>query len=308
MTSTNSPKRIAFVVNAKTGEELRAGNSDSSNMYALLRDPLLGACDPESPPPIHGCASAVDLLTKLKAALENWKPNNQFIFYFSGHGRIYHDVYCLQIGTGQSNKLAFSSVLAELQIAGVSKAIIILDACFSGAALGKKNITQEDPIKAHIQSLPKGLVLIASSRAIEESAELPDGSASVFTHLFCTGIRTGLRGTKTNDGLITAEEICTFINDELSKNPQLAMFSQRPAFAVNGADRRIWVAKNPSYHSEETLDLQPVGTSKGGVPKHVVSPEELEFLYKTTARNRLPCELAEVEDLDWQLVEEYELS
>lgn len=71
--------------------------------------------------------------------------------------------------------------------------------------------------------LPKGVAIIASSRASETSLELPDGS-SIFTHLFCTGIETGLAGRKTSDGYITIEDIVNFVNDKLRSDDNYAGF------------------------------------------------------------------------------------
>ncbi|NCS02902.1 MAG: hypothetical protein GPJ07_17240 [Microcystis aeruginosa G13-07] len=58
-------KRIAFVVNARTGDELQAGNRDSSRLWTLLTDPNLGRCEPIHPP-LHNCENEFSLLKRTK--------------------------------------------------------------------------------------------------------------------------------------------------------------------------------------------------------------------------------------------------
>ena len=62
-------KRIAFVVNARTGDELQAGNRDSSRLWTLLTDPNLGRCE-HIHPPLHNCENEFSFLKKLKEILK----------------------------------------------------------------------------------------------------------------------------------------------------------------------------------------------------------------------------------------------
>jgi len=57
----DKPKRIALVVSALTGDELKAGNRDASRIYELLTDPELGECSiADSPSPIFECSDVSD--------------------------------------------------------------------------------------------------------------------------------------------------------------------------------------------------------------------------------------------------------
>lgn len=57
MTSAiDSPRRIAFVVGAKTGEELAAGNNDVARVFWIFANPKYGDCS-NSPKPLHECPS-----------------------------------------------------------------------------------------------------------------------------------------------------------------------------------------------------------------------------------------------------------
>lgn len=186
------PKRIAFVLGALTGNELTAGNRDVSHVYALLTNPTLGTCSPLSPKPVHECDSRDQFQQALATALTNWRGIDQLIFYFTGHGKVINDIYCIQVGPSENDLLPFDNLLRDLKIKGVRRAILILDTCYSGAATKIKAAEHLPPLDQY--ALPKGIAILASSRATETSRELPDGASSVFTRLFCEGIETGLDG------------------------------------------------------------------------------------------------------------------
>ena len=101
--------------------------------------------------------------------------------------------------------LPFDNVIADLQTHGVTRAVLILDACESGAIVSG---TKGRRFVVDIEELPEGMALLASSRRRENSYELPDGSASLFTHLFLEGLETGLEQTPTDDDLIGVDDIC----------------------------------------------------------------------------------------------------
>jgi hypothetical protein len=90
-------KRIAFVVNARTGDELQAGNRDSSRLWTLLTDPNLGRCEPIYPP-LHNCENEFSFLKELKEILKKLNSSDQLLFYFSGHGIVKNQQYCIKLG------------------------------------------------------------------------------------------------------------------------------------------------------------------------------------------------------------------
>ncbi|RWX48369.1 Caspase domain-containing protein, partial [Candidatus Electrothrix communis] len=206
----NTPKRIACVVNPFTGDELKAGNRDVSQVYSLLTHPELGVCSNESPRPFHECRSRNEFFDFLAPIINNWHLKDQLVFYFSGHGTVRHGgVYCLQLGRAASDFLPFDSLMTELYASRVQRAIIILDACHSGAAIGVKESTDVFSM-INEERIPKGIGVIASCRASQTSHEMEDGSESVFTKLFCEGITTGLDNQCTADGLINVGDIVTY--------------------------------------------------------------------------------------------------
>jgi len=289
------PQRIALVINACTGEELKGGNADASNVYAILRDPDLGKCTSKSPKPYHECKSCAEFQGFLNQVLEQWQPKNQLIFYFSGHGKFRNGLYCLMFGKPEKELYPFKNLMNGLKLAGVHRAILILDACYSGAATGEKSFNNLADLEE--ETIPKGIAILASSRDYETSEEKCDGSASVFTELFCEGIRTGLGENKTSDGKISINDIHNYILKKLETEDKYSNFKQRPVYSINGADREIWVAENRSgIISEQTLGL---------IPEGITSKEELGILYQQTVPDLHPCISFADANLDWELVKKY---
>ena len=293
--SGNDPRRIAVVVNSLTGDELKAGNRDVSRIYSLLTDSELGACSNDSPKPLHECKSRNEFQEFIEPVIDNWHLHDQFIFYFSGHGMVRNGRYCLQIGTS-SRGLPFDSLMSELDASGVQRAIIILDACHSGAAI--QGVKDSDILSSiNKASIPKGIAIIASSRARQTSHEMPNGSASVFTDLLCRGIETGLGEQCTSNGLISVDNIVSYISNKLKKDKKYSPFRQHPVFTIDKAEQPIWIAKNKSGNISESKTTR--------TQKNIRTPEELNLLYEKTIHTEHPCIGASLDDLNWSLVETY---
>ena len=225
-----SQQRIAFVVGTDSGDKLVAGNRDVTRVYSLLTDPQLGMCKIKGPKPFVGCNSKQEFTDWLYPLLVDWKSKDQFIFYFTGHGEIVRGQYCLRLGHSDIDIYPFDNLMNDFQIWGVIRAILILDTCYSGAAAGTKG-DEGSFLAVHKEKIPKGIAIVTSSRAIETSKELPDGSSSVFTHLFCQAIETGLDGKPTLDGHIAVDDVVTYIAGKLESDEELKDFHQRPVYS-----------------------------------------------------------------------------
>jgi GTPase SAR1 family protein len=288
-------KRIAFVVNAVTGKELKAGNRDVSRVYSILTNPKYGGCEGDIP--TRQIKTHIEFQSNLVECLKTWNTYDQLIFYFSGHGDVRSQQYCLKLGLEECDWYPFNNIINYLNTCGVSRAILIIDACHSGAAVGFKNPNDTYSRAINQDNIPQGIAIIASSLASQASRELPDGSYSLFTYLFCEGIERGLDDKPTHNGLITVGDIVTYINSKLTTDEKYSEFRQRPVFQVNKADREIWLTKNIS--GSVTKQHQ---TSE---PKYIRTPEELKFLYDQTLPHLHPCPNASVDELDWELVKQY---
>lgn len=293
--SQSSSKRIAFVVNAITGKELRAGNCDVARVYHLLTDQKFGMCSGDIP--IQQVESGNDFENTLKKILKDWDSANQLIFYFSGHGDVLRETFFLQFGLTQDDFYPFGNIINYLKLNGVSRAILILDACHSGAATGIKDTNDKILSTLNKDDIPQGIAIVASSQATQKSRELPDGSYSVFTDILCQAIETGLNGQPTVNELITVGDIVSYITKKLKNDKEYSDFSQRPVLTVNQAEAEIWLTKNISGStSKQNRHPETV---------YIRTPEELKLLYEKTLPNFHPCINATLDDLDWELVKKY---
>ena len=298
VSNSNDTKRIAFVVAALTGEELQASQRDASTIFTILTDPTLGMCHPKQSKLVHECRSRAEFELAISSVLESWDSSTQLILYFSGHGKTIRNNYCFKFG---EKNYPFRNLLTELETNGVCRAILILDACFSGAVIG----TKSDGISTIIEEndIPQGIAIIASSKKTQWSYELKDGSHSVFTSLLCKGIRTGLDGTPTDHGLISVSDIVTYIQNKLSRDDEFSSYPQNPLFKIDKADKDIWITKNPTgtttkQEAEKYRDIfQNTYLIK--------SPDELRSLYENNAPSYHPCLDANIDDLDLSLLEKY---
>jgi len=293
---SDGAKRIAFVVAALTGEELQASQRDASAIFTILTDPTLGMCNPKESKLIHECRSKIDFNSAIDLVLQRWDSSTQFIFYFSGHGDTIGNNYCFKFGEAN---YPFKNLLTELEMNRVSRAILILDTCYSGAAIGTKN--DGSPVIVEGKDISPGIAIIASSKKTQQSYELEDNSHSVFTSLLCEGINTGLGGIPTENGLISVSNIVTYIQEKLS-DPKFSTYLQNPLFEIAKAEKDIWITKNKSgtntkEESENYKDVLHTGT--------VQSYDELRTLYEQTAQNYHPCFEANVDELDLELLQEY---
>jgi hypothetical protein len=296
-------RRVAFVVCAISDETLQGLDRDGTRIYTQLTDPEVGDCSSSSPSPLLGCQSRADFNNRLSSVVEDWKVADQLIFYFSGHGFIRGDQYCLRLGKTKSDAglesfIPFNSFINDLKSYDIQKAILIIDACHSGAIVaGVKDLEDEfSPIKK--DNIPKGIAIIASSRSTQKSHELKNGSNGVFTELLCKGLESGLDRNPTKNGLIAIDDIIQYINEKLNSE-EYSSFSQRPVFSVDNADEKIWIAKNKSGKLPSNVPL-PVNNYN-----YIQSTEELELLYSQTLRSQHPCIAANINDLDWEVIKQY---
>ena len=285
--------RVAFIVNSLTGAELQAGKADAARVYRAMINPELGACDSKlSPAPLFECPSREKFHTELAKVLNLITPEDQLVLYFSGHGTFKNRLFCLVFPDAN---YPFQNLLNEITANDVSRALLILDACHSGAAIdaGLKSFS-EDIISD--ERLPQGIAIFASCRSAQVSAELRDGSSSVFTELLCLAVETGLGGKPSKDGRIGLEDALSYIGERLANNKRYAPYAQTPQFGVRGADGQIWIALNKNGSV-----AKPAAQSDGSI----VSDEELRIASDSTAASRRPCADATIADLNEVLVREF---
>jgi len=283
-------KRVGCFINGDDPEkELKAGVHDISRMYNILTNEKFGACDRILSRMYGNVKNKKEFCDILYDTLETLEPTDQLIFYFSGHGENRASIYHLRCG---KDLISFEVFLHELKSAEVSRAIIILDACFSGRATGAKNTNSEILLPI---TLPEGIAILASSTEDQYSYEKEDKTISIFTDLLCECIETGNGEQHTDSNHISIEDAHKYIK----KNGKKHGDKQHPKYKVENAKEAIWISKNITLKEEliqPLLPLVPSGGNMSDVEK--INYDNEEFLEKANTAIK-------ANDLDWDLIKEY---
>ena len=297
-TSEKQSQRIAVAISAINKGELNAVIPDVSRVHAWLTNPELGDCKSNGPIPLHECQSQIEFLQYFLPKIQKWNNQNQLIFYFSGHGDIRGEEYCLKLGIDDSDWFPFSNLTNYLSTNKVSRAILIIDACHSGAVT--KGIRSSEPLVLELeksnQKLSKGIVIIASCQETQVSRETNEGNYGIFTKFLCEGIENGMEGNS-NKPYIYVGDIVNYITDKIERDPIYSQFNQRPQFKVINADSDIWIAKNKYILQDKSKENKQ--------QNRVTSSEELKFLYEKNHPNKHPCTEATLDKIDLELIKKY---
>ncbi|MBE9072284.1 tetratricopeptide repeat protein [Microcystis sp. LEGE 08355] len=297
-TSEKQSQRIAVAISAINKGELNAVIPDVSRVHAWLTNPELGNCQSNGPKPLHECQSQIEFLQYFLPKIQKWNNQNQLIFYFSGHGDIRREEYCLKLGINDSDWFPFSNLTNYLSINKVNRAILILDACHSGAVT--KGIRSLEPLVLELeksnQKLSKGIVIIASCQETQVSRETNEGNYGIFTKFLCEGIENGMDGNS-NKPYIYVGDIVNYIKEKIERDPIYSQFDQRPQFKVINAASDIWIAKNKHILQDKSKENEQ--------SNRVTSSEELKFLYEQIHPNRHPCTEASLDKIDLELIKKY---
>jgi uncharacterized caspase-like protein len=155
-------------------------------------------------------ASRAGILAAVDETLVPGQPDDLLLFYFAGHGTrevrelghiarrylVPHDTWAERIFSGG---ISLESELARWHACfRARKVIIILDACFSGAAGGRtftapqylyQAATGSEPLRLAKLALGEGYVILAASGEDETAREDPALGHGVFTHYLLQELR-----------------------------------------------------------------------------------------------------------------------
>ena len=201
-------RRFALVVgDAKGGagtRPLRYAERDAKRMHGILT--RLGGVRPEDAR-LLTAASAGEVraaIAELSARAEQARARGDetvLVVYYSGHAKDGD----LRLG---DTRMPLTELRDALRNAPADVRIGLLDSCQSGAimrAKGARAAPAFDVQQAQAASTrPRGLVLIASSSADEESQESDDIGASFFTHYLASGLLGDADAS--GDGKVTLAE------------------------------------------------------------------------------------------------------
>ncbi len=285
------PRRIAFLVSGKCEPGRLGPRRDIEHLEPLLRDEEVGQCVCHT---LYDCPNECDYLAALGTVTQSWNTHDQLILYYAGHGTTDQQLrqWCFAFGESEEdrrrNKLVFQWVLDKLRMNGVTRAVIILDACYAGEAIDLSR-SEEGQVR---QTLPQGLAFIAAAGRLQRAYDNPNDCGGVFTTILCRAIETGLDGRATYGGVIGVQDFINYINEHKG-------LEQQARHTVNYADKSIWLARNKSGEKQTPPAVVPTSDNPSR------SSEEWDFIARHTDALDKPCESATLDDLDWDLVHEF---
>jgi uncharacterized caspase-like protein len=129
----------------------------------------------------------INILAMLRAVAKATEPEDSLLFYYSGHGDTVGDTSYLLAKEGHAFVLEDSAVsvsrIKEIMMEAPARAkAIILDACHSGAKVGKGARPMSAEFIRRVFEEAEGMVILASCQQGEKSYEWRAKERSVFTH------------------------------------------------------------------------------------------------------------------------------
>ena len=157
-----------------------------------------------------------NILSELNSVAQAAGEGDLLLFYFSGHGIADSGESYLLPRDARLAALTYTSVaMAEVrQIIESSPArakVIVLDACHSGAAIGKAGPAMTSEFIQRVFTEAEGMAVLASCKQGQQSWEWPEEGRSVFTHF----LLEALAGKADFDGkgFVTVSDAGRYVTD-----------------------------------------------------------------------------------------------
>lgn len=176
-------------------------------------------------------ATHANVLKTLRDTFSKAKPDDNVIFFFSGHG--YDGGFCCYDMKPNSHigGVSYQEMHILLRNCRARNKLIFADACFSGGISKQRTQLQ-------VQSLTNNdVIFLLSSRLDETSLELPHGPNGLFTHFLAKGL-SGYADYN-QDGIISINEIYNYVYDKVSSYADQIPHNQHPT---------IWNKNNEDLH------------------------------------------------------------
>lgn len=242
-------KRLALVIGIGQYTHYHAlqyAPPSAEDVYDLLISPQFGVCDPQcsikkiiTPGQTLLPSELDEIITR---AIDCLEPEDQFIFYFCGHGKIYRDDLLLILPDSRKEVILdcydFRALVRKFHLSRGSKAIFIVDACHSAAMRSSLEELMDD----WQPDLPNTVGFMAASGELQYAKQQPHLERTIFSHYLCEGIKNWSDSRSTYIGLPALKE---YINRQIAEQHPDA--EQRVQILAQEQDHAIWLALNPAY-------------------------------------------------------------
>lgn len=184
-----------------------------------------------------------ELLISARAAEES----DLLLFYYSGHGFAENSISYLiatdtQLSALKYTAISMNDVVEIMQSSEARAKVIILDACHSGANIGKSTSIFSEEFIAHIFQEAEGTAILSSCKQGEKSWEWADKNRSVFTYYLLQAI--GGEADVEKKGFITITDAHKFLTNSLKVWSKLNGLKQTPTLETKVVGDIILVPTN----------------------------------------------------------------
>lgn len=180
------------------------------------------------------------------------EPNDEVIFYFSGHGVAsdYGGAFVTTEGTPEAPGFDMYKLLLLAQKSPCRSIVLIADCCYSGQ-LGNDPATNLSELAPHRSQLREGITVLSASRPTEVSMELE--GQGVFTGLLLGGLLGAAADLR---GCVSAGSLYSFVENALGA------WDQRPLLKMNVKDTGILRRCKPRFTDDDLRSLPNFFSSK----------------------------------------------
>ncbi len=191
-------------------DDVTAVQQALAESYQVAR--LLTDATPATPP------TRANILSSLANIAQAAAEEDVLLFYFSGHGLAEGgESYLLpcdpRLSALRHTAVAMQDLRDLLEQSPARARVVIIDACHSGAAIGKAPPTMTPEFIQRVFAEAEGMAVLASCKQGQRSWEWPDQGRSVFTYY----LLEALRGQADHDrkGFVTVSDAGRYVADRV---------------------------------------------------------------------------------------------
>lgn len=271
---------------------LRYAVGDARAVYQALVDPRRGGFRPENVTLLTDDSpekpTNITIGKALNRLVTSSKEGDLVLVFFSGHG--YEDqgrAYLLPANADldalDQSAIERDAFVRQIDRLAAKKVIVVLDACHSGGVnRGGKGAGKDAALSAKYYENftgSQGRAFIASSGGGELSWEDEDRGHGVFTSSLVDAL-SGKADTQPKDGVISLNELRSYVETEVSDWAGRRGKSQHPQVSLESAFGDIPLALDYSYLESQSKDLAErrdvvSGLKSGLTTMQGLQPEEL---------------------------------